>query len=130
MVKFICNKLGRDKGLQGFASEKITPHYQLLQGDELCVALKEKLIEEAIEVQEACNQEEIIAELADVLDVIDGLCKANDISLHKVIVEKETRYQERGGFKAGLFVESIEMDEDNPKVEHFRKLPKKYPEIL
>ena len=130
MVKFVCNKLGRDKGLQGFASEKITPHYQLLQGNELCVALKEKLIEEAIEVQEACNQQEIIAELADVLEVVDGLCKAYDISLEAVIVEKKKRNQERGGFETGLYIETIEMDKDNPKIEHFRKSPKKYPEIL
>ena len=130
MVKFICNKLGRDKGLQGFASEKITLHYQLLQGNELCVALKEKLVEEAIEVQEACNEQEIIAELADVLEVIDGLCKAYDISLEQVIVEKEKRNQDRGGFETGLYIETIEMDKDNPRIEHFRKSPKKYPEIL
>ncbi len=129
MVKFICNKIGRDKGLEGFKAEGITPKYKLLSGNELREALKDKLIEETHEILDATNNQEIIAELADVLEVIDGLCNAYEISIKEIQEIKEKKYRERGGFNKGLYIETIEMDEANPKVKHFRKTPDKYPEV-
>ncbi len=128
MVKFRCNKLGRDKGLEGFKSEGITPKYKFLRGEELYHELKHKLIEESEEVKDAQEREEVIAELADVLEVIDGLCKAYDIDKKELIRVKEEKYKERGGFETGLYIEYVEMDEDNSKVHHFRASPDRYPE--
>ena len=119
MVKFILNKIGRDKGLEGFKSQEITPIYKYLKGDELCAALANKLIEESHEVREAHDSQEVIHELADLLEVIDGLCKAYKISYTEIIAEKEKRYNSRGGFEKGLFIESINMSADNQRVEHF-----------
>ncbi len=129
MVTFSCNKLGRDKGLEGFKKEGITPRYKILGGKELCNALLLKLIEEAAEVRTATDQQEIIAELADVLEVVDGLCKAYSISLSEIKQIKEEKYKPRGGFEQGLYIETLQMDESNPKVDYFRASPDKYPEI-
>lgn len=126
MVKFICNKLGRDKGLQTFEKEGITPEYQILTGESLGYALKDKLIEEAHEVGEAEGKNQLISELADVLEVIDGLCKLYEINHADVLQAKKAKYEERGGFEQGFFVESLSMDEDNPKVYYFRDSPDKY----
>lgn len=128
MIKFSCNKLGRDKGLESFKKEGITPEYQILAGESLGYALKDKLIEEAHEVGEAESQAQLITELADVLEVIDGLCKAYGINYLDIMQVKQAKYQERGGFEQGLFIESLSMDDDNPKVYHFRASPDKYPE--
>ena len=92
-------------------------------------ALQHKLIEEAHEVHDTSDHQEVIAELADVLEVIDGLCKAYDISMQDVLKEKEKKCEERGGFEKGIYIDSLEMDENNPRVSHFRKTPDKYPEI-
>ena len=70
MAKFMCNKLGHDKDLETFKSEEIAVQYRLLDERELQSALKNKLIEEANEVQKAETRSDIIAELADVLDWI------------------------------------------------------------
>lgn len=128
MIKFILNKIGRDKGVESFKSQGITPKYQLLTGAELCDALKNKLLEESAEVQDAKTTQEVTAELADLAEVIDGLCKAYGISLHDLEQVKEERRNTRGGFETGLYIESIEMDESNPRAEHFRASPDKYPE--
>lgn len=128
MPKFHCNKLGRDKGLEGFKSEGITPKYTFLSGKELQHELKHKLIEEAAEVKDEHTQIEIMVELADVLEVIDGICKAYEIDKKELMRVKEEKYKGRGGFETGLYVEYVEMDEGNPKVEHFRASPDKYPE--
>ena len=129
MIKFRCNKLGRDKGLKDFKAENITPHYRILEGKEWCQALKHKLIEEAEEVQNSLKVDEIITELADVLEVIEGLCKAYNIDLNQLAQIKEKKYKERGGFEQGFYLESVEMEENNPKIKHFRASPDKYPQI-
>jgi len=128
MPKFQLKKLGRDKGLESFKAENVTVTHTFLNGEVLQKALKEKLIEEAKEVNETLELDEIIEELSDVLEVIDGICKACNINKNKLIQIKEKKYGERGGFQTGLYIESIEMDEDNPRVEHFRASPEKYPE--
>lgn len=128
MIKFICNKLGRDKGVDGFKAEKITPHYKIISGNELKNALKHKLIEECFEVRSARTDEELIVELADVLEVIDGLCRAYDISAQQLTNVKEKKRRERGGFEKGIYLETLEMEATNPKVNHFRATPGKYPE--
>src|SRR5579872_912235 len=128
MIKFYCNKLGRDKGLESFKEQNISPRYKLLTGQELCAQLKRKLIEEADEVRDALSKNEITAELADVLEVVDGLCKAYGIDPQELARVKTQKYQDRGGFEKGLFIEYLEMDETNPRVKHFRASPDKYPE--
>lgn len=128
MVRFLLNKIGRDKGAKSFKSQGITCEYKILKGPEWGNALKAKLIEETQEVRESVTQQEIIAELADVLEVINGLCKAYNISLEDIEKIKKQKYLERGGFEEGFYIKSIEMDENNPRIEHFRKSPDKYPE--
>ena len=128
MPKFRCNKLGRDKSLEGFKSEGITLKYKFLKGEELQHELKQKLIEEAEEVKNEVCKDNIILELADVLEVIDGICKAYGIDKKELIRIKEEKYKGRGGFETGLYVEVVEMKEDNPRVKHFRVFPNRYPE--
>ena len=128
MIKFRCNKLGRDKGLEGFKAEGITPRHKFLSGQELCHELKHKLIEESQEVNEAQNISDVTVELADVLEVIDGLCKAYGIDKKELMRVKKEKREERGGFETGYYVEYVEMPEDNTRVKHFRASPDKYPE--
>jgi predicted house-cleaning noncanonical NTP pyrophosphatase (MazG superfamily) len=128
MPKFWCNKLGLDKGLESFKTEGVTTTYKMLSGKELQEELKRKLIEEAQEVKDAHTQDEVTIELADVLEVIDGICKAYGIDKNELMRAKEEKYKKRGGFETGYYVEYIEMDEDNPKVNYFRSLPDRYPE--
>jgi hypothetical protein len=54
---------------------------------------------------------------------------AHGISIKEIEKAKEKKYQKLGGFENGLYIETIEMEESNPKVMHFRKSPNKYPEI-
>lgn len=75
-----------------------------MSGSELCEALKAKLIEESTEVQNAKTIHEVTEELADVAEVIDGLCKAYGISLDDLAQVKEERRTTRGGFEKGLYI--------------------------
>jgi predicted house-cleaning noncanonical NTP pyrophosphatase (MazG superfamily) len=96
MIKFILNKIGRDKGIEQFKSQNITPKYRLLAGIELCDSLKIKLLEESAEVRDAKTIQDVTAELADLAEVIDGLCTAYGISQNDLRQVKEERRKTRG----------------------------------
>ena len=129
MITFMCSKLVRDRTLERFSNDKIIPKYRMLRGKELGVALKLKLIEEAHEVKIARDRRELIAEIADVLEVIDGLCREYKISADDIALIKKTTRKKRGGFEKGIFVETIEVADNSPRVKYFRRSPDKYPEI-
>ncbi|MEM7362185.1 MAG: nucleoside triphosphate pyrophosphohydrolase [Bacteroidota bacterium] len=74
------------------------------------VAVKKKLIEEAKEVFEARTKQGIIEELGDVLEVIDALIEAFDISLQEVKTSQQAKRETRGGFEKRLFLLSVETE--------------------
>lgn len=128
MVKFYCNKLGRDRGKESFAKQGITAHYRSLVGQEWCEQIKRKLDEETQEVLQARSKAEVIEELADVLEAIDGLCTAYEIDKQELLRVKAEKLEKRGGFQEGFFIEYVEMEDNHPRVAHFRASPDKYPE--
>lgn len=128
MISFKCEKLVRDNTLKRLQDVDITVQYQMLGNKDLIDALQYKLIEEADEVRDASGRQELIEELADVLEVIDALCKTQNISMQEVLREKDAKLKERGGFETGLYIESVQMDEGNPRMDYFRASPDKYPE--
>lgn len=53
--------------------------------------LKRKLVEEALEVLDSKNDEDIIAELADILEVLDGILSQYQIDFNTVLSQKEIK---------------------------------------
>ena len=75
-----------------------------LQGEALIKALRQKLVEEAIEALDASSGEDLVGELADVSEVIAGLCNALNVPVvHLRSVQKDKR-QKRGGFQEGIML--------------------------
>lgn len=101
-----------------------------LTGRELRIALKEKLVEEAQEIPIADgSREDIIAELADVEQLMDDMKNEMAITDAEVSAAKVRKLDKKGGFSEGIFVETIELDDDDEWVEYYRNEPLKYPEI-
>lgn len=103
----IYNKLVRDKIPEIIAEQGKSVSFRALKGDELKKALKDKLIEETNELVNAETDEQIIEEIADVLEVLHCLLLKNGFDLvdcKKVRSEKE---KEKGGFERGYFLESV-----------------------
>lgn len=100
-------KLVRDKipDLMTRDGERFTVHQ--VQGAALAEALQRKLMEEAEEAGMAETAADLIAELGDVLDVIDALCKAWSISRSEIQEARQIRAQRNGGFGLGLIVERL-----------------------
>ncbi|WP_426491289.1 nucleoside triphosphate pyrophosphohydrolase [Hymenobacter sp. 102] len=72
-----------------------------MPADEYNQALRAKLVEEALEVQ-AARPEELLQELADVLEVVQALAATHGLALTTVEAMRQQRHQERGGFTQRL----------------------------
>ena len=114
-------KLIRDQLPPIMESQGTTLHTRILVDDEFVHRLKEKLLEEAKEVNLAQNLEELTEELADVLEVIHALSKASGLSMQAIENKRIEKRHAKGGFDAGIFVERVEMEDNNPAIKFFNK---------
>jgi predicted house-cleaning noncanonical NTP pyrophosphatase (MazG superfamily) len=94
-------KLVRDRIPEIMRREGKTPDVEQIAGERLKIALKDKLVEEATELQASVDVRE---ELADVLEVVDALVDSyglDEIELQSIRWKKR---EERGGFDKGYFL--------------------------
>jgi predicted house-cleaning noncanonical NTP pyrophosphatase (MazG superfamily) len=94
--------------------------------------LKLKLKEEVDEVLAATTPKDIKEEIADVLEVLYSLAKTYDFQIDHLEKKRIQKYNERGGFKKGIFAEFVEVedcDDSHPVVQYCLSNPEKYPEI-
>ncbi len=83
------NKLVRDKipeKIERNGEDAITAQ---LDKNILSQLLKRKLVEEALEVLDSECDEELIVELADILEVFDGILEQHQINIQTVLKQKE-----------------------------------------
>ena len=105
----VYNKLVRDKIPEIIETEHRIPKIKILSNDEYKLELLKKLVEESKEVLEAKDsKKDLIKELGDLLEVIDSTVKTFNLNLEDILVLKDKRKQERGGFDKQIFLESVQ----------------------
>lgn len=108
MAKKVYNKLVRDKIPEIIRNDNALPQTRELDGEEHVTALKDKLVEEAGEVQKAKSEAEIVGEIADVYELTRTLAVKLGFSLEEVKKLADDKKAERGGFEKQIFLESVE----------------------
>lgn len=98
------NKIVRDRIPDLIASRGESAKIVKLRGDALVKALRRKLIEEAFEALDAGSGEDLVGELADVNEVIDGLCAALRVSKTSLKAVQMHKRKSRGGFQNGIML--------------------------
>lgn len=91
---------------------------------------KKKLLEESLEVSEASTREELLEEIADCLDVVDGFKELLKIDEKEFNQKRGQKNLKKGAFKNATLVESVELPLQAPTTQYCLKDPKKYPEII
>ena len=91
------HKLVRDRIPEIIRKSGNECEFVILSDREYRQALRQKLIEEAAEVAEA-NGDELVAELADLYEVIDALMLSYGISGDRILEAQAQRRETRGGF--------------------------------
>jgi predicted house-cleaning noncanonical NTP pyrophosphatase (MazG superfamily) len=98
------NKVVRDRipeiiEAKGEAAEVVT-----LKGEALVEALRRKLVEESFEALDAKTGDDLIAELADALEVIQAIANHLDVPFAQVQAEQADKRGRRGGFDRGIML--------------------------
>lgn len=131
MPRFTFNKLIRDNILELHQQAGHTIDHRFLSGDELKEALRLKLHEEADEIPvRDTADDEIIEEIADVQQIIDDLKAEYGVSDVQLKAVQKAKHDKKGGFRRGVFVDTVEAEETDEWTAYYRKYPLKYHEVL
>lgn len=76
-----------------------------IKSEKLIEFLKLKAIEEAIEFYTEIDHDRMVDELADMLEVIRGACKAFDIGFEELKEIADNKKKSKGGFEEGIFLQ-------------------------
>ncbi len=128
MATFVFNKLVRDGLEEIYVELDQEATYRELSKEELVQALKNKLIEEANEI-DLSDKASVAGELADVLQVVEDLAAAYTISSTEIDTIKAEKRKKKGGFSKGLFVETLALKDDDEWNEYYRKSPEVFKEL-
>lgn len=129
LKRFKVEKLIRDNVIDNMQNEGVLVHGRVMEQDEFIAKLKDKLQEEAREVGQTENEEELTEELADVLEVIHALSKATRIPLEQIEKVRLAKQKIKGGFDRKIYSSYMDVEEANPSIEYFLKKAEYYPLI-
>ena len=130
MRKFLQNKLWRDKAADRYRRSGSIIHTKPLSPEEYHEQLGIKLAEEALEVKTAESREQLVEEIADVMEVIEALLLAHHISQSEITEKQKAKRDERGGFLNRELIIVAEHPEGSFGAQYCLEQPNKYPEII
>ncbi len=107
-MKKEINKLVRDNIPKIIKQNNQTPTISILSDKNYLHHLKLKLVEEANEVNNSTSKQELANELADVLEVLEALMNASNISYDEVIKIKDTKAKTNGKFENKILLKYVE----------------------
>ena len=128
MPKFRFNKLVRNKIIDHQIKAGGKPDYRTLSDQEHVTELIKKISEETAEIAEA-TPDQLASEIADVQQALDDLKKKLNVSDKQVRAAQTAKNDKNGSFDQGIYIESVDVNEDDPWVGYYRQNPARYPEI-
>ena len=106
-MKITHNKLVRDNIPTIIEADGKSCKTSILSSSEYIVALKKKLIEEAKEVVEAEDKEDLMRELADVMEIVNSIETYYQIDPNLVEEKRIAKGKKNGHFKDRIFLEYV-----------------------
>ena len=103
-MRKVFNKLVRDNIPKIIEKENLYALTRTLSDDDYDIALSEKLLEEATEIINASDKEEITYELADLLEVMHAKAKVNGIDFSDVEEYRKRKNDIKGSFNNKTFL--------------------------
>jgi predicted house-cleaning noncanonical NTP pyrophosphatase (MazG superfamily) len=106
-MRITYNKLVRDQIPEIIQADGHRAVIRILDQESYRAALLEKLAEEAQEAREA-PAELLDVELADVLEVLQAIAQAHDLSWNDILEIAKRKRAERGAFENRIFLEYVD----------------------
>ena len=117
-MKYTYNKLLRDKIPENIDSmEGRKANWRIMDDEEYIKELNKKLLEEAHEFIE----ENAVEELADIMEVIQSIMKAKNISYEELKKVQALKREQKGGFYNRVYLIDVEQDRVDEREEQEMK---------
>lgn len=130
MPTFKLNKLIRDKLPMFYESIGQKANLRILARDEHTQALLDKIVEEVNEIPETnLTKKKLIEEIADIQQAIDDLKKLHGVSPQEVTKVQKAKDEYKGGFGKGIYIETLELKENDTWIDYYRAEPDRFPEV-
>ena len=126
---FKVDKLVRDNIPDFLRAKGITVDERVMDTNEYAQRLKEKLIEEGLEVLRAKKLDKLIEEIGDVMEVVYALAEALGVSFEEIESRRLAKRDASGGFARRIYSAKVEMEASNPATHYYKQRPDDYPEI-
>lgn len=104
----IYNKLVRDYIPQVVEAAGKKPITRVLAKEEHLTELKTKMQEEALEFQQANDQQEAIEELADILELVHASLEVYGVTYEQLEHVRVQKKEKRGGFSEGIYLIEVQ----------------------
>ena len=117
-MKYTYNKLVRDKIPASIDSmEGRKANWRIMDNEEYIKELNKKLLEEAHEFIE----ENAVEELADIMEVIQSIMRAKNISYEELKKVQALKREQKGGFNDRVYLIDVEQDKVDEREEREMK---------
>ena len=117
-MKYTYNKLVRDKIHANIDSmEGRKSNWRIMDDEEYIKELNKKLLEEAHEFIE----ENAVEELADIMEVIQSIMRAKNISYEELKKVQVLKREQKGGFNDRVYLIDVEQDRVDEREEQEMK---------
>ena len=100
----VMNKLVRDRIPEIIENNNEIAETRILSDEEYLEELKKKLLEECNEVISSKTKEEVLEELADLLEVMKALAKTNNYTLEDIEKNAKQKALKRGAFNQKIYL--------------------------
>jgi|GEM_PF-676918 len=126
-LRFLCEKLVRDKTVDRYIEQGGSLETRILENDvEFERELKKKLLEETNEVITAKNRDELVAELADLQEVMRALATLHSISADEIESCRLEKFTSRGGFSKRIYSSVGVIPDHTPLAGYILASPNQY----
>lgn len=130
MPKYAFHKLVRDKLPDVYVSLHEKAELKRICGDELWLALKAKFAEEVSELPDSLSDRVALTnELADLLRLIKDTATHAGVAMAEIENADEAKTAQKGGFLEGAYIDTLELDDDDPWNEYYCKQPERFPQL-
>ena len=129
MAKFRFEKIVRDKVPQILSDQDIIFVRKNLSHEDTISALKEKLMEEAQEVKEAQNKEDLREEIADTVEVVESLIAHSGLTWDEIMQARKIKNEKRGAFQDAVYISTVESYDGHTLEKYHYEDPLKYPHL-
>lgn len=130
MRYFEFKKLVRDEIVYHILKNGDLPKYKYLDEREFLDAVKCKIVEEALELQAAKKNDEILVEVSDIFELLDELMRMMKFEKKDIRQIQKERKQKNGGYRKRIYIENVCCIKNSKWEKYYLKNKMKYPEIV